>query len=131
MGVDVNVNVDVDLNVNEMNNGNSDQHIPSNSNSQSMIRVHRTSFLRETAPMYVMDQDTFLNGMIEISTNLSPHLLLKRLKHVESMIGRDLKNGKRWGPRPIDLDIVYYDIQGIGNDDGIGGGGGGNNNGNI
>lgn len=74
------------------------------------IVVKRTSFLRETAPMYVEDQPNFLNGAIEIETFLSPHDLLTRLKQIESDIGRDLHGGVRYGPRPIDLDIIYYDI---------------------
>lgn len=80
-------------------------------NSEQLIRLVRTSFFRETAPMYVTDQDKFLNGAIEIETRLSPHALLHRLKEVEGQIGRDLKNGVRWGPRPIDLDIIYYGVR--------------------
>jgi 2-amino-4-hydroxy-6-hydroxymethyldihydropteridine diphosphokinase len=77
---------------------------------QPLIRIIQTSFLRETPPMYVTNQPSFLNGAIEIETKLSPHLLLKRLKDVESKIGRDLNNGIRNGPRPIDLDIIYFGI---------------------
>ena len=76
----------------------------------SLIRVIRTSFLRETEPMYVKDQPSFLNGAVEIQTRLSPHALLLRLKDVESQIGRDFNGGIRYGPRPIDLDILYYDV---------------------
>ena len=79
--------------------------------SSSPIRVIRTSFLRETEPMYVTDQPSFLNGAIEIDTQLSPHCLLKRLKDIEKKIGRDLNNGQRYGPRPIDLDIIYYGVR--------------------
>jgi 2-amino-4-hydroxy-6-hydroxymethyldihydropteridine diphosphokinase len=74
------------------------------------IQVIRTSFLRETEPMYVKDQPSFLNGAVEIQTRLSPHALLLRLKDVESQIGRDFNGGVRYGPRPIDLDILYYDV---------------------
>ena len=83
--------------------------IPSFS-QEKLIRLVKTSFLRETEPMYVKDQPSFLNGAVEIETNLSPHALLSRLKDVESQIGRDL-NGTRYGPRPIDLDIIYYDVK--------------------
>lgn len=79
-----------------------------NSPSKKLIVVTKTSFLRETAPMYVTDQPNFLNGAIEIETLLSPHALLRRLKEVESDIGRDFYKGIRYGPRPIDLDIIYY-----------------------
>lgn len=70
--------------------------------------IVNTSYLHETAPMYVTDQASFLNGVIEIKTTLSPHILLRKLKQIESKIGRDLLNGPRYGPRPVDLDIVLY-----------------------
>ena len=79
------------------------------SSNDPLIRIISTSYLRETAPMYVTDQPSFLNGAIEIETKLSPHALLKRLKDIECDVGRDL-NGVRNGPRPIDLDIIYYGV---------------------
>lgn len=81
---------------------------PKDSTSKRTIVVTKTSFLRETTPMYVTDQPSFLNGAIEIETILSPHALLRRLKQIESDIGRDFYNGIRYGPRPIDLDIIFY-----------------------
>jgi 2-amino-4-hydroxy-6-hydroxymethyldihydropteridine diphosphokinase len=80
-----------------------------NENDTPLIRIIGTSFLRETPPMYVTDQPSFLNGAVEIETRLSPHALLRRLKDVEVQIGRDL-DGMRYGPRPIDLDIIYYGV---------------------
>lgn len=80
----------------------------SKDSANRLIVVTKTSFLRETAPMYVTDQPSFLNGAIEIETMLSPHALLRRLKEIESDIGRDFYNGIRYGPRPIDLDIIFY-----------------------
>lgn len=76
-------------------------HLPS--------RLVRTSFLHSTAPMYVTDQPQFLNGAVEIQTDLMPHPLLRRLKKIEDHLGRDLVHGERNGPRPIDLDILLYD----------------------
>ena len=72
------------------------------------IKVLRTSYLRETPPMYKTDQPSFLNGMIEIETNLNPQDLLQRLKFVEKELGRDLEGGERNGPRTLDLDIIMY-----------------------
>lgn len=86
-----------------------DQSNEVSQDDEPLIRIVSTSFLRETAPMYVTNQPNFLNGAIEIETRLSPHELLKRLKKIESDIGRDL-NGLRNGPRPIDLDIIYYGV---------------------
>ena len=79
---------------------------------EARIKVIKTSFLRQTPPMYVTDQAPFLNGAMEIQTNLSPHALLTRLKQVEMSLGRDLGgvNSLRYGPRPIDLDIIQYGV---------------------
>lgn len=79
------------------------------------VHLVQTSFLYETAPMYVTDQPKFLNGVVEVSTNLTPHSLLWRLKHVEKSLGRDTQ-GIRNGPRPVDLDVVLYDSRNDAND---------------
>lgn len=71
-------------------------------------RLIRTSFLHSTAPMYVTEQPQFLNGVVEIQTDLMPHPLLHRLKKIEKRLGRNL-HGQRNGPRPVDLDILFYD----------------------
>jgi 2-amino-4-hydroxy-6-hydroxymethyldihydropteridine diphosphokinase len=60
--------------------------------------------------MYVTDQPSFLNGVIEIETDLAPKELLKRIKMVEQDLGRDIQCGERNGPRPIDLDILFYRV---------------------
>ncbi|KAF9165917.1 trifunctional dihydropteroate synthetase [Actinomortierella ambigua] len=72
------------------------------------VRVVDTSFLYETPPMYVTDQASFLNAACKIRTDLEPLELLKKLKEIESEMGRDF-NTIRNGPRPIDLDILLYD----------------------
>ena len=75
---------------------------------QSVGRVVDTSFLYESAPMYVTDQPRFLNAAIKFETKLTPIELLKALKMIEEQLGRDFQ-GQRYGPRPIDLDILYYE----------------------
>ncbi|KAI9341896.1 Dihydropteroate synthase-like protein [Obelidium mucronatum] len=67
-----------------------------------------TSFLYETKPMYVTEQPNFLNAACKISTTLSPRDLLKRLKEIEAEAGRDF-TVIRNGPRPLDMDILFYD----------------------
>lgn len=73
----------------------------------------KSSFLYRTAPMYVTDQPSFWNGVVEVSTDLEPHALLKRLKEVEQDMGRTPSSKDptlRNGPRPLDLDILFcYD----------------------
>jgi len=50
----------------------------------------------------------FVNGVVELETELSPENLLKKLKSIESAMGRKRVKGKRWGSRIIDLDILFY-----------------------
>ena len=81
-------------------------------NANNTIRVTRTSYLRMTPPMYVTDQPAFLNGAVEIETTLSPLELLRAIKTVEGDLGRDVgpnSTSIRFGPRPIDLDILLFD----------------------
>jgi 2-amino-4-hydroxy-6-hydroxymethyldihydropteridine diphosphokinase len=61
----------------------------------------------ETAPWGVTDQPAFLNAVARISTVLTPHELLGRLKSAEILLGRT-PGGRRWGPRTIDLDILLF-----------------------
>lgn len=60
----------------------------------------------ETEPWGLDAQSAFLNLVVEVATVLSPAELLSRLKETEEMLGR--VEAERWGPRLIDLDIVYY-----------------------
>lgn len=77
---------------------------------QIEVQVTRTSFLYETQPMYFVDQPPFLNGAIQIFTNLSPLQLLRKCKLVEQILGREDTVVPMKGPRPIDLDLLlYYD----------------------
>ena len=71
----------------------------------------QTSFLHETSPMYVTDQPAFLNGAVELATTLPPLALLEKLKRIEADLGRNLETGIRNGPRPVDLDILFYETR--------------------
>lgn len=62
-----------------------------------------------TPPWGDEQQDRFVNACIEIDTTLDPHALLFALHRVETKFGRDRANERRWGPRPLDLDIIAYD----------------------
>ncbi|KAI1324178.1 Dihydropteroate synthase-like protein [Xylariaceae sp. FL0255] len=70
------------------------------------IRVKKTSSLWETEPMYVLNQDRFLNGACEVETELEPLDLLDALQNIEKSMGRQKIIDK--GPRNIDLDILLY-----------------------
>ncbi|KAI7484815.1 folic acid synthesis protein [Hortaea werneckii] len=70
------------------------------------MRILSTSALYETEPMYVENQERFLNGACEIRTELPPLQLLDRLQALEKSLGR-VKTIEK-GPRSIDLDILLY-----------------------
>lgn len=72
------------------------------------IRVVDTSFLYETAPMYLTEQPRFLNGACKIHTTLPPHELLQVCQQVERDVGRVKAGVPRNGPRAVDVDIVLY-----------------------
>src|ERR1044071_3662855 len=62
-----------------------------------------------TPPWGVTDQPPFVNLAILVQTALSPRALLARALDVERALGRDRANAERWGPRPIDIDLLAYD----------------------
>jgi 2-amino-4-hydroxy-6-hydroxymethyldihydropteridine diphosphokinase len=70
------------------------------------IKVLRTSSLYRTEPVGFIEQEWFVNAVIEIRTVLSPRELLNDLRAVEDGMGR--ARGPKWGPRIIDLDILLY-----------------------
>ena len=72
------------------------------------IEIVAVSALRETEPVGYADQPPFLNGAVEIDTDLSPRDLLARLLAVERELGRVREAGLRYGPRTIDLDLLLY-----------------------
>ena len=67
----------------------------------------RCSKLLVTKPYGGVEQDDFLNGAIEIETLLSPMELLTFLQQLEQEAHRERK--VHWGPRTLDLDILFYD----------------------
>jgi len=71
------------------------------------IKVIVESKVYETPPWGVEDQPAFLNMAVKCQTSLEPESLLKRLKQLEVQLGRE--KTFRWGPRLIDIDILFYD----------------------
>jgi 2-amino-4-hydroxy-6-hydroxymethyldihydropteridine diphosphokinase len=69
------------------------------------------SSLFKTQPIGYTSQDWFVNGVIKIETELEPLALLRILKAIESRMGR--AKTVRWGPRVIDLDILFFDEEEI------------------
>jgi 2-amino-4-hydroxy-6-hydroxymethyldihydropteridine diphosphokinase len=72
-------------------------------------QVQAVSALYESAPWGVTDQPPFLNAVAAITTALAPADLLQAVKRIERAAGR--RAGRRWGPRPLDIDLLLYDDQ--------------------
>ena len=64
------------------------------------------SNIYETEPVGDTEQGDFLNAAVEIATGLVPEQLHHALKELEQQLGR--RERRRWGPREIDIDILYY-----------------------
>jgi 2-amino-4-hydroxy-6-hydroxymethyldihydropteridine diphosphokinase len=71
------------------------------------VRVVAVSSFRETDPVDYLDQPRFLNGAAAVETTLGPRELLDALLAVERSLGRT-REGPRFGPRTIDLDLLLY-----------------------
>lgn len=77
------------------------------------LKVHPLIVLKKVSEMIVtrpyggVEQEDFLNGALEIETLLEPEELLAALHEIENAAGR--KRTVRWGPRTLDLDILFYD----------------------
>jgi 2-amino-4-hydroxy-6-hydroxymethyldihydropteridine diphosphokinase len=71
------------------------------------ITVKKQSSMHETEPWGVKDQPKFINMAVEVETDKKPEELLRVLKEIEKEIGRT--ETTKWGPRVIDLDILFYD----------------------
>ena len=76
---------------------------------ESSIKIIKQSTFIETEPVGPIEQRSFLNGVIEIETSLSPRKLLDTCLQIEDQLGRIRK--QRWGPRTIDLDIILFGEQ--------------------
>lgn len=70
-------------------------------------KIVKESSLYESQP-FGDSKEWYVNGVIEIATELKPEMLLKKCKNIERAMGRK-KVRKKWGARIIDLDILLYD----------------------
>lgn len=70
-------------------------------------RIIKSSSVYKTAAWGKTDQDDFLNQVLEVETSLSPEDLMDALLKIEIDLGR--KRIEKYGPRIIDLDILFYD----------------------
>jgi len=73
------------------------------------VRLLARSSDYRTPPWGVADQPPFINLCLAVSTSLAPRDLMARALEVERAFGRDRANEQRWGPRPLDIDLLAYD----------------------
>ncbi len=76
---------------------------------QTAGSVLNASSIYETAAWGFKNQPSFLNQALEIHTVHSPHSLLETLLKIENDLGR--KRGKKYGPRIIDIDILFFNSE--------------------
>lgn len=77
-------------------------------NALDGVRVDAVSRYYFTAPVDYTDQPWFVNAAVRIRTQLTPAALLATLKSLEAAFGRT-DAGVRFGPRPLDFDIIFFD----------------------
>ena len=75
--------------------------------AEPRVELVAVSSFRDTAPIGIADQPRFLNAAAAVETTLSAHDLLDRLLAIERRLGRT-REGPRFGPRTIDLDLLLY-----------------------
>lgn len=75
-------------------------------NANDKIQIERVSPVYETQPWGLLDQENFYNIAVAILTDLKPEALLSFLHEIETKLHRI--RHEHWGPRTIDLDIIYW-----------------------
>ncbi|WP_268913943.1 2-amino-4-hydroxy-6-hydroxymethyldihydropteridine diphosphokinase [Lentilactobacillus sp. SPB1-3] len=78
------------------------------------VDVQRVSKIYETEPVGGVPQDDFLNIAVAVDTDLNPEELLQVIHSIETDLHR--KRLIHWGPRTIDLDILYFNDDHINTD---------------
>jgi 2-amino-4-hydroxy-6-hydroxymethyldihydropteridine diphosphokinase len=73
------------------------------------VRLLARSSEYRTPPWGVVEQPPFVNLCIAVETSLPPSALLARSQAVERAFGRERAYERRFGPRPLDIDIIAYD----------------------
>lgn len=69
-------------------------------------KLEAVSSLYESVPLDKSNQNNFINAVIKITTEFDYLALLSQLKEIEKKLGRIKR--ERWGPREIDLDILFF-----------------------
>jgi 2-amino-4-hydroxy-6-hydroxymethyldihydropteridine diphosphokinase len=72
------------------------------------VRVRRVSGLYRSRAVGPGPQPDYVNAVVRLECTLAPQALLDRLQELEALHGR-VRDGTRWGPRTLDLDLLLYD----------------------
>lgn len=75
--------------------------------ASSGLTLSKSSSFYKTEPVGITDQDWFVNAVVSAETTLSPSDILNTLLGIEQQMGRTRQ--LKWGPRVIDLDLLFYD----------------------
>jgi 2-amino-4-hydroxy-6-hydroxymethyldihydropteridine diphosphokinase len=76
---------------------------------EAQTRLVARSSAYRTRPWGYVHQPPFINACIAVETTLSAYGLLAKAQSVERALGRERAGERRWGPRPIDIDLLAYD----------------------
>lgn len=69
-------------------------------------KIAKKSHVYETQPWGEPNQESFYNQVVMINTSLEPRDMLEKISRIEREMGRERK--EKWGPRIIDIDILFY-----------------------
>jgi 2-amino-4-hydroxy-6-hydroxymethyldihydropteridine diphosphokinase len=72
----------------------------------AIVKIEKASQLYVAAPLGYVRDDAFVNAVIRGTTTLKPLELLEMMQAIEAGMGR--RSGVQYGPRPIDLDLLFY-----------------------
>ena len=75
--------------------------------AHSEVTLVARSSLYQSEPFGITNQNWFVNSVVQLTTSLSPGELLQECLSIEQKMGRT--RNEKWGPRLIDLDILFYD----------------------
>jgi 2-amino-4-hydroxy-6-hydroxymethyldihydropteridine diphosphokinase len=75
--------------------------------AQALVLARSSDY--RTPPWGDTDQPAFVNACLAVETPLDPFALLHTLKVIETRLGRERDEARRYGPRTIDLDLLAYD----------------------
>ena len=75
---------------------------------EELLSELRTASFYETEPLYVTDQARFINTVVTGFFSVSPGELMQCINDIESRLGRDRSQERRWGERYLDIDILLF-----------------------